>query len=215
MPNTKRELAKRLRAILQEELDKIPKDVPGGRQQRLAEKIGITQPYISDILAGKKDGLRSLFTILDALCYDIETLFTKNVGMSPAETPFPSEHGPVPLIEWDQINSNILPIEGEAVLARVPVSDKSFALKIVNDSMSPRYLEGDIVIVDPDLPVNSGQAAIIEVRGEFLLKQVCFQDDGSLLLRTTSDEYPDIHVPASKSVKVGIIGPVVDLHPKV
>lgn len=224
MPNTKKEVAERLREVLRTELEKIPDDIEGGKQRALAEKIELSQGYVSDILAGKKDGLRSLFDILDHLCIDIETVFSRNVGMPPANShSSPREYGPIPLIDWKTINSNTLPIKGDVVYARVPVSEETFALTVTDDSMSPRYLPenkekgkpADKIIVDPAVSVKSGDHVVIRVRGEYLLREVYFEDDGSYHIVTTNDEWPNYHVPASKSVKIEVIGRVVDIDPGV
>lgn len=45
----------------------------------------------------------------------------------------------------------------EYILTDLDVSDDAFALEIKGDSMTPDFLEGDVVIIDPNEPPNAGE----------------------------------------------------------
>ena len=78
-----------------------------------------------------------------------------------------------------------------------------FGLRVRGDSMYPRYLEGDTVILRKETTCESGDD--------------CARGDGSLELRPTNPAYPPrIYSPAEiESFPVQIIGVVVELRRKI
>ena len=93
-----------------------------------------------------------------------------------------------------------------------------FGLRVKGDSMYPRYLEGDTVILRKETTCESGDdCAVLVNGGEATLKQVMIKGDGSLELRPTNPAYPPrIYSPAEiESIPVQIIGVVVELRRKI
>lgn len=93
-----------------------------------------------------------------------------------------------------------------------------FGLRVKGESMYPRYLEGDTVILRKETTCESGDdCAVLVNGGEATLKQVMIKGDGSLELRPTNPAYPPrIYSPAEiESIPVQIIGVVVELRRKI
>ena len=93
-----------------------------------------------------------------------------------------------------------------------------FGLRVRGDSMYPRYLEGDTVILRKETTCENGDDCAVLVNGEeATLKQVMIRGDGSLELRPTNPVYPPrIYTPAEvESLPVQIIGVVVELRRKI
>ena len=93
-----------------------------------------------------------------------------------------------------------------------------FGLRVRGDSMYPRYLEGDTVILRKETTCESGDDCAVLVNGDAAtLKQVMIRGDGSLELRPTNPAYPPrIYSPAEiESFPVQIIGVVVELRRKI
>ncbi|MBM6886969.1 LexA family protein [Pseudoflavonifractor phocaeensis] len=93
-----------------------------------------------------------------------------------------------------------------------------FGLRVKGDSMYPRYLEGDTVILRKETTCESGDDCAVLVNGDAAtLKQVIRKGDGSLELRPTNPAYPPrIYSPAEiESFPVQIIGVVVELRRKI
>lgn len=93
-----------------------------------------------------------------------------------------------------------------------------FGLRVRGDSMYPRYLEGDTVILRKETTCESGDDCAVLVNGDVAtLKQVMIRGDGSLELRPTNPAYPPrIYSPAEiESLPVQIIGVVVELRRKI
>lgn len=92
-----------------------------------------------------------------------------------------------------------------------------FALRIKGDSMEPRMLDGDVVIVRVQPMVESGEIAVVAVNGDFATcKKVLWDEDGGLFLISLNPAYNPRHFTALEINKkpVTILGKVVELRGK-
>ena len=67
----------------------------------------------------------------------------------------------------------------------------AFAVRVVGDSMEPRFNEGDIVVFSPAAEVRSGDDCFIRFREphETAFKKVYFESDGRVRLQPRNDKY--------------------------
>lgn len=66
-----------------------------------------------------------------------------------------------------------------------------FGLKVKGDSMYPKYMDGDIIIVRMQSTCESGQDCVVYVNGyEATLKRVIFLGDGGVQLKPFNPSYP-------------------------
>ena len=49
-----------------------------------------------------------------------------------------------------------------------------FALKVVGDSMLPEFIDGAMIIIDPEAVVSDGSYVVAEVKEELVLRQIRF-----------------------------------------
>ncbi len=75
----------------------------------------------------------------------------------------------------------------------------SFALRVKGDSMAPKYVDGDIVIIDPRRSIREGLAcAIYEVPAGVEVKlKLVKEENGNFTLSSINPAYKPILVPAS------------------
>ena len=68
----------------------------------------------------------------------------------------------------------------------------SFAVRVVGDSMEPKYREGDIVIFSPAAEVHSGDDCFVRfvMPHETSFKRVFFESDNQLRLQPRNEKYP-------------------------
>ena len=68
----------------------------------------------------------------------------------------------------------------------------SFAVRVVGDSMEPKYRQGDIVIFSPAAEVHSGDDCFIRfiMPHETAFKRVFFENDNKLRLQPRNEKYP-------------------------
>lgn len=93
-----------------------------------------------------------------------------------------------------------------------------FALEVKGDSMWPDYLPGDVVIVLRTPVCDSGDDCIVYVNGyDATLKQVMFNDDGSLTLCPRNQNYAPrtFTREETENMPISIAGVVVELRRKV
>jgi len=118
----------------------------------------------------------------------------------------------VPLISWVQaghwaeIIDNFEPGSGEEWIPTVAkIGPHSYALKVNGDSMEPEFPNGSIIIVDPDLPIETNSYVIVrlEQSNEATFKQ--YIEEGNIkLLKPVNPRYPilEIKEPATFCGKV-------------
>ena len=156
--------------------------------QLLAEYLGVT---VSDLL-GESSGHSSSGIRVPVL------------GTIPAGIPLDAIED---ILDWEEIPA-----------AWATGDRQYFGLRVKGDSMYPRYLEGDTVILLNDKACESGDDCAVLVNGDTAtLKQVMIKGDGSLELRPANPAYPPrVYSPAEiESLPVQIIGVVVELRRKI
>ena len=93
-----------------------------------------------------------------------------------------------------------------------------FGLRVKGDSMYPKYLEGDTVILSKEQTCDSGDDCAVLVNGDAAtLKQVILKGDGGMELRPVNPSYPPRTYSPSEieTLPVQIIGVVVELRRKI
>ncbi len=76
----------------------------------------------------------------------------------------------------------------------------AFAVRVVGDSMEPKYNEGDIVIFSPSATVDNGNDCFVRMCDphETTFKQVFFEDEGQIRLQPRNHKYSPIIMPQEK-----------------
>ena len=93
-----------------------------------------------------------------------------------------------------------------------------FGLKVKGDSMYPKYLEGDTVILRKQDSCDSGDDCVVMVNGyDATLKQVFLREDGCIEIRPLNPSYPPTTYTPDDIAKlpVSIAGVVVELRRKI
>lgn len=108
----------------------------------------------------------------------------------------PQIKGEVPLISWvsagmwQEAIDNFHPGDGERMIpATVPVGAHTFALKVMGDSMEPEFMEGDIIIIEPDLEaIHTDYVIARNGNNEVTFKQL-WKESGEWLLKPLNERY--------------------------
>ena len=76
----------------------------------------------------------------------------------------------------------------------------AFAVRVVGDSMEPKFCEGDIVIFSPMAEVENGNDCFIRfaMSHETTFKRVFFEPDNKVRLQPRNDKYPPILIEGSR-----------------
>ena len=104
--------------------------------------------------------------------------------------------GTVPLIswvqagEWHEVIDNLQPGEGERVPTTYKVKAHTYALKVRNDSMEPKFPEGCTIIVEPEDDPQPGRYVIVRQNGDQATFKQLMQDGDKLYLKPMNPRYP-------------------------
>jgi len=76
----------------------------------------------------------------------------------------------------------------------------AFAVRVVGDSMEPKYHQGDIIIFSPNLEVRNGDDCFVRMTDphETTFKQVFYEPDGQIRLQPRNHKYPPLILPREK-----------------
>ena len=91
----------------------------------------------------------------------------------------------------------------EQIPTTVPVNRYTFALRVVGDSMQPRFHEGDILVVEPEMEPNPGDYVIAKNGSEETTFKQLVRDGADLYLKPLNERYPI--KPLGKSTIVGVV----------
>lgn len=96
----------------------------------------------------------------------------------------------------------------EWVSCSVPVKDHTFALRVEGDSMEPRFAEGMILIVEPDMSPQPGDFVIAKNGdNEATFKQLV-RDGGDSYLKPLNPRYP--MKPLGSAQVIGVVRQVLE-----
>jgi len=74
-----------------------------------------------------------------------------------------------------------------------------YGVIVHGDSMEPDISNGDVVIVDPNLPIDDGCEVVVIIDGEAYVKKIYFQDNVVILQSINSKKYPPMIIPRRKT----------------
>ena len=81
---------------------------------------------------------------------------------------------------------------------------ESFALLVLGDSMAPEFVDGDVIIVEPDGLVRDGSYVLAQMNGEWTLRRL-LRADGGWTLRAENPAFPETALPDLSSVRGVVI----------
>jgi phage repressor protein C with HTH and peptisase S24 domain len=202
----------------------------GIRQTELAEKVGVTGPYISLLESGKRPPPSDHVTLriervlgmppktllrlahIDRTPEDIRRVLRLDELYPGGElSPFVrTEDAPmesrdlkrIPLINrvsagYPTESTDLdypAGVADEYVVMPDMTDPKAFAIMVCGDSMAPRFLEGDVLIISPNAEVHSGDFCFLRVDSDgevtSTFKQVFFDDEDTVRLESLNRAYP-------------------------
>lgn len=191
------------------------------RQSDLATKLKVSQATLSNWESGRYEpDFDTLRMMSDYFQVSVDYLLGREMTQNISPT---SDALRVPVLGVIQAGVPIDAIEDILDWEEVPSAWGSggreyFGLRVRGDSMYPKYLDGDTVILRKERTCDSGDDCAVLVNGDAAtLKQVILAEDGSLELRPVNPTYPPrTYSPAEiESLPVQILGVVVELRRKI
>lgn len=187
----------------------------GKSQKEVADALGVSAPTVHDWLKGKKmpkminvqkiaDYFGVKLSDLVELKYDTTSKPNriKVYGSVPAGIPIEAVED---IVDWEDV-----PQEW------IDRGDRYIGLKVKGDSMYPKYIENDTVIVKLQPDCECGQDAVVYVNGyEATLKKVVKQQDGIMLQPLNSEYTPKFYPYGPEETEIHILGIVVEIRRKI
>jgi len=81
---------------------------------------------------------------------------------------------------------------------------EAFALMVLGDSMAPEFVEGDVIIIEPEGVAQDGSYVLAQFDGEWIFRQLVKSDE-SWQLRALNPAYPATAISDLATVKGVII----------
>ncbi|TMP88541.1 XRE family transcriptional regulator [Pseudoalteromonas ruthenica] len=184
----------------------------GLTQYQLADQVGTAQTSIQKIEKGDTKNPRNIEAIARVLNCSPEYL-RFGVGEGDNVSSGPVVKRQLPLISWVQAGAwseiqEVSPVEAEHFMCPVNCSDKSFVLKVQGISMEPKFLDGDLIFVDPEARPEHGSYVVarLDEENQATFKQLIIEG-GQKFLKALNPNWPDPLMPINGNCT--IVGKVV------
>ena len=178
--------------------------VKGIRQAELVDKTGIDKGSMSSYVNGRyMPNAENVAKIAKALGVSVEYLLGKE---DLPRMSLPSMHE-VPVI--GKVAAGV-PISAQEDIVGTVATDKNvFALRVKGDSMSPRIMDGDVVLVRQQDYAEDGDVVIALIEGEATCK-VLKRSHGAVSLVPFNAAFLPLVYTGSDAEEVRILGKVVE-----
>ena len=100
----------------------------------------------------------------------------------------------------------IIPIQPQGASLETPAeldacsSAEPFALMVLGDSMGPEFLEGEVILIEPEGLATDGSFVLAKLAGEWIFRQLAKHGDG-WRLQALNAAYPPADIPDLDAVK--------------
>jgi phage repressor protein C with HTH and peptisase S24 domain len=185
------------------------RDSLGLSQEEFAKRIGFSRNYVSRIETGKsKNPSRKFLRELEASQSEANAhkMAEKHVTYGASSLkgnvdPRKLELRKIPVYSFVQAGRatdfESFPESWEDEVGYLGGDPKAFGLRIVGDSMEPKFSPGDIVVVSPSHAPSNGDKVVANIRNQGVLFKVMHHSGDMKIIKLTSYNpvYPEIQIP--------------------
>ncbi len=199
-------------------------DIRGLKQTDLVERTKISKGSLSSYVSGRyAPKQNNIYLLAKALNVNVEWLMGADIPMTYFKEVRSVDHNSavrIPVLgrvaAGIPINAVEETIDWEEIPAEMAGSDEYFGLRIKGDSMSPRIMDGDTVIVRRQDDADTGDIVIAIVNGDDGVCKKLRKTDSGIMLISLNPVYDPMVFDHSDidTIPVSIIGRVVELRGK-
>jgi SOS-response transcriptional repressor LexA len=165
----------------------------GENQSSLADKSGVGQSTIGRYLRAETTAASyTLKQLAEALKVSVSRILADSTraGIDPTVINAPVGNvqdvptaAHVPLIPWGQLGAWQMDkaVADTWLPCPVPCGPKTFAVKVCGVSMEPKFLDGDVIFVDPEVTPKHGRRVIAKVDNEMVFRELVIDGDRRFL----------------------------------
>lgn len=169
---------------------KIRRHELGKTTRELGASIGTTGSAISNIENhGVIPNLAVAYKLAAALGRPTDWILTGQYSETASRIPIIGDTQTGPEREWSEGDIGVC-----SEYVNFPAqSNKYYALRVIGDSMCPRVLEGEVVIIDPFISPQTGEDVVVKMRnGETMIRTLASIRDDQIFLDSTNTSYKRI-----------------------
>ena len=187
------------------------------KQSDIAEKLGVTQSAYSGWETGKVemdyDTLAFLADFFDVSADYILGISDKDINEFIEQCKIPVVHSLNILLSEENIGEVV---DFEMLPPHLAKTGEYFGIRIKGDSMAPRILHGDMLIVHTQNNYKSGDIAVISIRDEIAKVRKIQMDKHGIILVPINPNYKTVYFSNDDIIenKVKIIGKVIECRAK-
>lgn len=197
-------------------------------QEELAHKLGVSKSTVAMYETGRRTPSAPIYEALaDIFNVDIDYLYLKSpirqkIHFDIKGNPYTNVKRGVEIKVLGNVSAGI-PIsaiedivDSEEITEEMASKGDHFGLLIKGDSMSPRILEGDVVIVRVQSDADSGDIVIAKVNGEEACCKKLIKNKDGITLQSFNPNYDPMYFNNKdiETLPVTIVGVVVELRGK-
>lgn len=185
-------------------------------QKDLAQKSGVKQSVISDLETGNAKSTGSILELATALGVTAEELKRGVVGEIEVSNVVDIKPNKAPVLSWVQagVFTSVQAVDMSQVEEWLPLPEECtncFYLKVQGISNNPDFLEGDYILVDPDVyysDMQSGDMIVVRRLEDATFKKLVIETDGSRYLQALNPNFQPNIIPLDEDCH--FVGQVVD-----
>lgn len=163
----------------------------------IGKAIGKSSAQTSDLLSGRASFGEKVARSIEETA-DLARDWLDHLDMEQNTSTGPDIRGAVPLLSdvqagmYKEFVDNGHPGDGgqELIPTSVPVGRHTFALRVSGDSMAPDFLEGSILIVEPELSPQGGDFVIAKNGSDETTFKQLVKDGADWYLKPINSRYP-------------------------
>jgi transcriptional regulator with XRE-family HTH domain len=135
----------------------------GWSQTKLSVMSGMSQATISRLESGEIAGsIDTLQRLAGAMGMQLSDIVSERTNVGPAPTDWRS----IPILSYRQaavwkVDSVAQPGQHETIMTHLEYSPSTFSLILIDDTNAPKYLRGDVVVIDPNVSPDFGNMVVI------------------------------------------------------
>lgn len=178
----------------------------GIKQIDIAEKVGVHRGNVSRWMSGENEPYgENLAKLAQALGVTVDELLgRKEIQISKLTLPDPHR-----VDVLGSVAAGIPITAQEDVIGSIYTDKDVFALKVKGDSMAPRIMDGDLVLVHPQDAAEDGDLVIALIDGEATCK-VLKRSHGSVMLVPFNAAFTPFVYTGQEAADLRILGKVVE-----
>ncbi|MCH7394215.1 helix-turn-helix domain-containing protein [Acinetobacter dispersus] len=185
-------------------------------QKELAKKSGVKQSVISDLETGVAKTTGSILELANALGVTAEELKKGIINEGEQSNVIEVKSRMAPVLSWVQAGTftNVQALDMSQIEEWLPLPDECsncFYLKVVGVSNNPDFLEGDYILVDPDVyysDMQSGDMIVVRKFDEATFKKLVIESDNSRYLQALNPNFQPNIIPLDENCH--FVGQVID-----